>query len=109
MRGLSMHTVRVASPNHTILKKRALNGWSLWALVAVPMSFAVMAMMTAKDLSQPADLSSRIQFSVRCSVPSLYLAFSHDIDNLDIRRRQRGWVSRWIPTSWVASSEERRC
>ena len=72
----NVHTVRVANTDHTFFKKRALNGWNLWALITVPISLAVVAMMATKDLSRPADISSMIQFSVQCSVPWLYLAFS---------------------------------
>jgi hypothetical protein len=68
--------VRVPRSNHTFFKRKAFNGWRLWALITVPMSLAVMAMMTAKDLSRPTEVSSMIQFSVRCSVPWLYLAFA---------------------------------
>ncbi len=60
-----MHTVRVANANHTFFSKKILNGWNLWALIALPLSLAVMAIMTTKDLSRPTDLSSMIQFSVR--------------------------------------------
>jgi len=73
---LNVHTGRVAGTNQTIFKKKALNDWSLWTLITVPITLTVIAVMTTKDLSRPQDISSMIQFSVRCSVPWLYLAFS---------------------------------
>lgn len=66
----------MANRNQTFFKQKALNGWNLWALISLPISLAVVVMMTTKDLSRPDDISSMIQFSVRCSVPWLYLAFA---------------------------------
>ena len=73
---VDVHTVRVVNTHHAFLDQKILNGWNLWALIAGPLSLAVIAMMTTKDLSRPTEISSMIQFSVRCSVPWLYLAFS---------------------------------
>ncbi len=66
----------MANTNQMFFKQKALNGWNLWALISLPISLAVVVMMTTKDLSHPDDISSMIQFSVRCSVPWLYLAFA---------------------------------
>ncbi len=59
-----------------VLKNRVVNGWSLFALVTVPISLVVLLEMTRVDLSRGEDISSLIQLSVRCSVPWLYLAFA---------------------------------
>lgn len=32
---VNVHTVRVANTNHTFFAKKALNGWNLWALIAL--------------------------------------------------------------------------
>ena len=60
----------------TFLKSRALNGWSLLALIVAPMCLALGIALTAADLSSGAGVSSMIQLSVRCSVPWLYVAFA---------------------------------
>ena len=59
-----------------ILNSKWLNGWNLFLLIAVPISVAVVVKMSALDMSSARDISSMIQFSVRCSVPWLYLAFA---------------------------------
>jgi len=66
----------MVNKNQTFFNQKVLNGWNLWALISLPISLAVVVMMTTKDLSRPDDISSMIQFSVRCSVPWLYLAFA---------------------------------
>ena len=57
-------------------RSRFLNGWSLFSVITVPMSIAVLLRMSSLDMSRARDISSMIQFSVRCSVPWLYLAFA---------------------------------
>lgn len=59
-----------------ILKNKLLNGWYLFALITIPICIAVLIRASALDLSGARDISSMIQFSVRCSVPWLYLAFA---------------------------------
>lgn len=44
-------------------------------MITIPISLAIIAMMMTKDLSRVQDISGMIQFSVRCSIPWLYLAF----------------------------------
>ena len=57
----------------TILKNKSINGWRLFLLVSIPMS-AVMAMaMIEADLTTGAGASAMISFSVRWSVPFIYL------------------------------------
>jgi len=76
----------------SIFKHRAINGWILWLLITVPISLAVIAMMTTRDLSRVQDISGMIQFSVRCSVPWLYLAFAAS----SIRTLIPGPFSLWL-------------
>jgi len=59
-----------------ILKNTATNGWNLFRLITVSISVAVLIAMVPVDLSSASGVSSMIQFSVRCSVPLLYLAFA---------------------------------
>ena len=58
------------------LKKKAVNGWRLFWLVTGPISIAVIIAMLRTDLSSGPGVSSMIQLSVRCAIPSLYLAFA---------------------------------
>jgi DMSO/TMAO reductase YedYZ heme-binding membrane subunit len=59
-----------------MLKSKALNEWNLFWLLALPVSAVVIIAMTGADLSSGEGVSSMIQFSVRCAVPWLYLAFA---------------------------------
>jgi sulfoxide reductase heme-binding subunit YedZ len=59
-----------------LLKSKALNEWSLFWLITLPVSALVLIAMTHADLSSEKGVSAMIQFSVRCSVPWLYLAFA---------------------------------
>jgi hypothetical protein len=70
------HAAPMANRNQTFFKNKGINGRNLWTLITVPICLAVAALMTTKDLSRADEISSMIQFSVRCSVPWLYLAFA---------------------------------
>jgi len=59
-----------------VWKHRWLNGWRLFALIAVPTSAAVAVEMARLDLSTPQAVSSLIQLSVRLGVPWLFVAFA---------------------------------
>jgi hypothetical protein len=59
-----------------ILKSKAVNGWSLFSLIMLPMCLIIAFALTRIDLASADDISSMIQVSVRCSVPWLYLAFA---------------------------------
>ncbi|MGI9289319.1 MAG: hypothetical protein ACR2P1_28380 [Pseudomonadales bacterium] len=63
-------------PMANVLKSKHLNNWNLFALISVPISLAVIIAASKVDLSKAEYISSMIQFSVRCSVPWLYLAFA---------------------------------
>ena len=53
-----------------------LDRWSLFLVATITTSAAVILTANSRDLSNAADISSMIQFSVRASVPWLYLAFA---------------------------------
>ncbi|MEM9386578.1 MAG: hypothetical protein AAGA68_16085 [Pseudomonadota bacterium] len=55
------------------LRARYLNGWPLYWLIAVPMSACMVFAMAGYDLSSPQDISHMISYSVRWSVPFIYL------------------------------------
>jgi hypothetical protein len=58
------------------LDQKFINGWNLFWLITVPVSAAIAIAMSRVDLSQAENVSFMIQFSVRCSVPLLYVAFA---------------------------------
>ncbi len=58
------------------LQHKIVNGWNLYWLITTPISIAVVIAMSGVDLSLAENVSSMIQFSVRCSVPLLYVAFA---------------------------------
>ena len=57
------------------MRHKAVNGWTLFSIVVVPMCLAALLAMTAVDLSSSLGVSSMIQFSVRLAVPWLFVAF----------------------------------
>ncbi|MDZ7645645.1 MAG: hypothetical protein U5K76_16290 [Woeseiaceae bacterium] len=59
-----------------VLKSRGLNGWRLFAIVALPTTVTVAYAMSTTDLSAPQGVSTMIQLSVRLSVPWLFVAFA---------------------------------
>ncbi len=78
--------------NNMFFKHTSLNGWYLFALVTVVVTIAVLLQMLLLDMADPANVSAMIQFSVRCSVPLLYLAFV--ASSLIVLMRNEG--SRWL-------------
>ncbi len=56
-----------------VLKYRILNGWSLFWLVAVPMSAVMIVRMSGTDLSAGPGVSEMIGFSVRWAVPFIFV------------------------------------
>ncbi len=71
-----------------------LNGWHLFSLITIPVSLAVLVVMTSVDLFTAKGVSSMIQFSVRCSVPWLYLAFAASSINILFQRPFSRWLLR---------------
>lgn len=55
------------------LKHKAINGWNLFWLIAVPMCTIIVVEMMRHDLSSPADVSEMIGFSVRFAVPIIFV------------------------------------
>lgn len=66
----------MAATEQTLSKKTGISGWNVFWLITIPTSLAVIVAMTTADLSGALGVSSMIQFSVRCSVPWLYIAFA---------------------------------
>lgn len=58
---------------HTVLNTKAINGWRLFWLVAIPMSIVMVVAMMGTDLSTGSGVSSMIGFSVRIAVPIIFL------------------------------------
>jgi DMSO/TMAO reductase YedYZ heme-binding membrane subunit len=58
------------------LLKPTVNGWRLYLLVSVTLSLAIIARMTGSDMGTAEAVSALIAYSVRWSVPFLYLAFA---------------------------------
>lgn len=59
-----------------LLKNRAFNGWKLFWLITVPISFIMVLAMMRVDSWNGETVSSMIQLSVRWAIPWLYLAFA---------------------------------
>ena len=57
----------------TVLQHKALNRWSLFWLVSVPMSIVMVIEMLGVDLSDATAVSHMISFSVRWAVPIIFL------------------------------------
>jgi len=75
-----------------ILKAKTINKWRLFWLITGPISIAVIIAMLRTDLSSGPGVSSMIQLSVRCAIPSLYLAFGAS----SIRVLFSGSLSLWL-------------
>jgi len=75
-----------------LLKSKALNGWNLFWLITAPISLAVFWRMSQADLASAEGVSSMIQFSVRCAIPWLFLAFAASSLHVVLP----GTFSRWL-------------
>jgi hypothetical protein len=82
----------MSSDLKTLLQHKAINEWNLWGLISIPISACVVITMMGLDMSRPESVSSMIQFTVRCSVPWLYLAFAAS----SIYALFPGQLSRWL-------------
>ena len=58
------------------LPSKFINRWNLFWLITVPVSLAVVIAMARLALTTAENISSMIQFCVRCAVPLLYMAFA---------------------------------
>ena len=56
-----------------VQKNKAINGWSLFWLISVPMSIVMVVAMTGVDLTTGPGVSTMIGFSVRWAVPFIFL------------------------------------
>ena len=59
-----------------MLKNKAINGWRLYWLIAIPMSIAMIIAMIGADLTTGPGVSTMIQFSVRIAVPVIFLVIA---------------------------------
>ena len=88
-----------------ILKSKRLNDWPLFYRIFAVNSAAVVAFMPTQDLSSPLGVSEMIQFSVRCCVPFLYLAFAASSINALAPTQFSRWLlrnRRYIGLSFAA-------
>jgi len=56
-----------------VLKHKAINGWNLFWLIALPMSIMMVVAMMGVDMSSGPGVSTMIGFSVRWAVPFIFL------------------------------------
>lgn len=78
-----------------MLRHRALNDWPLFFLIAVSQSLIVLAVaLSTADLTDPLEISSLLQLSVRCSVPWLYIAFAASSLHLLLKSEFSRWLLR---------------
>ena len=76
----------------SILGSKLINQWNLFWLVTLFLCLANIIAMTRVDLTVVDGVSSMIQFSVRCAVPWLYLAFAAS----SIQGLFPGVLSQWL-------------
>jgi len=77
-----------------MLRHDLMNGWRLFAIVAVSMTLVVVASALRTDLSGPLGISSLLQLSVRLSVPWLYLAFAASSLHILLSNELSRWMLR---------------
>lgn len=75
-----------------VLNSRAINGWRLFWLVSVPMSVAMLVAMRDVGVSTAPGVAEMIAFSVRCSVPFIYLV----VVASSLNSLAPGQLSRWL-------------
>ena len=56
-----------------LLRNKAINGWNLFWMVAIPMCIVMLVAAMGVDLSMPQGVSHMIQYSVRWAVPFIYI------------------------------------
>ncbi len=78
-------------------QQKPLNDWALYGLITGPMAVAMLLTMMATDLSTAEGVSAMIAYSVRWSIPWLYIAFaasslqrlfSNDLTRWGLRNRK---------------------
>lgn len=60
----------------SLMKHRAINGWNLFWLLGALVTACTLMEITKFDLSQPADVSEMIGYSVRWAVPFIYFVLA---------------------------------
>lgn len=75
-----------------VLSRKTLNGWRLFWLFSVPISVTMLIAMSSSDMSSAPGLSAMIAFSVRCSVPFIYLVVAAS----SLRILVPGAFSNWL-------------
>ena len=84
-----------------VLKNKAINEWKLFWLITGPISISMVIAMMKADLSSGEGVSSMIQYSVRCAIPWLYLAFaalfnpytaSRNVESLAVAQPEDHWL-----------------
>jgi sulfoxide reductase heme-binding subunit YedZ len=75
-------------------KNPAVNGWRLYCLICGPMSLAIIVVCLAKNMATPEAVSSLIAYSVRWSIPWLYLAFAASSLHLLFAKHWTHWLVR---------------
>ena len=58
---------------NAVLKNKAVNGWSLFWLVSIPMCIVMVVELIGADISTGPGVSHMIGFSVRWAVPFIFL------------------------------------
>jgi DMSO/TMAO reductase YedYZ heme-binding membrane subunit len=58
---------------NAIFKSKAINGWPLFALIAIPISILVILEMMSLDMSTAPAVSEMIGYSVRLAIPFIYI------------------------------------
>ncbi|MEH6581616.1 MAG: hypothetical protein V7754_06735 [Halioglobus sp.] len=76
----------------TLLKHPAINEWRLLGCITLVMSLAVIGTASGLDLSRAESVSAMIAYSVRWSVPWLYLAFAAS----SLQQLVGNDLSRWL-------------
>ena len=66
----------MANKKKDLLQSKAVNSWTLFWLLTLPISLAMIIALARLDMTRGENVSSMIQLSVRCSIPFLYLAFA---------------------------------
>ena len=56
-----------------VLQKKAINGWSLFWLISVPMSIVMIIETAGVDMTSGTGVSEMISFSVRWAVPFIFI------------------------------------
>jgi hypothetical protein len=77
-----------------LFRKKIINGWSLFSLISISISIAMIVGMLRSELSTAEGVASMIQLSVRFAVPWLYVAFSASSVHVLFSSDFSAWVLR---------------